>query len=91
MKEQGHFSEAILDTANENKRAKSLNRGRNTDTVIDQFKGIRYKHLYKFFIFDIKEFYPSITQKLLKKALTFAEAHKHLYDVVKAIIQQQEK
>ena len=63
-----------------------LNQWRNTDTVIDWFKGIRNKHLCKFIIFDIKEFYPSITENLLKKALTFAEAHTHISDDDKAII-----
>ena len=28
---------------------------------------LRNKHLCKFFIFDIEEFYPSITENLLKK------------------------
>ena len=40
----------------------------------------------KFIVFDIREFYPSITENLLKKALTFAEAHTHLSDDDKAII-----
>ena len=48
-----------------------LNQWRNTDTVIDWLKDIHNKHLCKFAIFDIKEFYPSITENLLKKALTF--------------------
>ena len=62
----------ILDTANKNIReAMDLNQWRNTDTVIDWLKDIRNKHLCKFAIFDIKEFYPSITENLLKKALTF--------------------
>ena len=37
-------------------------------------------------IFDIKEFYPSITENLLKKALTFAEAHTLLSHDGKAVI-----
>ena len=77
--ELGHISKAILDTANKNIReAMGLNQWRNTDTVIDWFKSIRNKHLCKFVVFDITEFYPSITANLLKKALTFAEAHTHL-------------
>ena len=42
--------------------------------------------MYKFVIFDIKELYPSINKNLLKKALTFAEAHTLLSDDDKAII-----
>ena len=44
-----------------------------------------------FFIFDIKEFYPSITENLLKKTLTFAEAHTLLSDDNKAIIHHARK
>ena len=81
--ELGHISKAILDTANKNIReAMGLNQWRNTDTVIDWFKSIRNKHLCKFIIFDIREFYPSITENLLKKALTFAEAHTHFFQMM---------
>ena len=63
-----YISKAILDTANKNIReAMDLNEWRNTDTVIYWFKGIRNKHLCKFVIFDIKEYYLSITENLLKK------------------------
>ena len=68
-----------------------LNLWRNTDTVIDWFKSICNKHLCKFVVFDIREFYPSITENLLKKALTFAEAHAHLSDDDKAIIHHARK
>ena len=68
-----------------------LNEWRNTDTVIDWFKSIRNKHLCKYVVFDIKEFYPSITGNVLKKALTFAEAHTHLSDDYKAIIHHARK
>ena len=85
--ELGHISKAILDTTNKNIReAMGLNQWRNTDTVIDWFKSIRNKHLCKFVVFDIREFYPSITENLLKKALTSAKAHTHLSDDDKAII-----
>ena len=78
----GPISKAILDTANKNiQEAMDLNRRRNTDTVIDWFKGIRNKNLCKFVIFDIKEFYPSITENLLRKVLTFAEAHTHFFQI----------
>ena len=90
--ELGRISKAILDSANKNIReAMGLNQGRNTDTVIDWFQGIRNKHLCKFAIFDIKEFYPSITENLLKKAITFAEAHTLLSDDDKAIIHHARK
>ena len=60
-----------------------LNQWRNTDAVLDWFKGIGNKNLYKFVIFDIKE---NLNWKPAKKALTFAEAHTHLSDDDKAIV-----
>ena len=48
-------SKAMLDAANKSIReAMGLNQWRNTDTVLDWFKGIRNKHLCKFVVFDIK-------------------------------------
>ena len=88
----GRISKAILDTTNKSIReAMGLNQWRNTDAVIDLFKGIRNKHFCKFVIFDIKEFYPSITEKLLKKVLTYAEAHTLLSVDDKAIIHHARK
>ena len=64
--ELGHISKAILGTTNKSIReAMGFNQWRNTDTVIDWFKRIRNKHLYKFVVFDIREFYPSITENFL--------------------------
>ena len=64
----GRISKAILDMSNKNiLEAMDLNQWRNTDTVINWFKCIHSKHFWKFVIFDIKEFYPSITENLLKK------------------------
>ena len=49
------------------------------------------KHLRKFVVFEIKEFYTSITENLLKKALTFAKAHTHLSGDDKSIIHHAKK
>ena len=68
-----------------------LTQWRNTGTVIDWLKSIRNKDLRKFVVFDVKEFYPSITENLLKKALTFAETHAHLSDDDNAIIHHARK
>ena len=86
--ELGLISKVILDATNKHIReAIALNHWRNIDTVIDWFKGIQNKHLYKtFIIFDTSEFYPSINENLIKKALTFVEAHTLLSDDVKPII-----
>ena len=50
-----------------------LNQWHNTANVINWFKNIENKSLYTFTVFDIEEFYPSITENLLKKALDFAK------------------
>ena len=64
--ELGRISKVILDTTNKNIReAMGSNQWRNTYTVLDRFKSIRNEHLCKFFVFDIKEFYPSNNENLL--------------------------
>ena len=47
----------------------------NTPEVIDWFKNIQEKNSYTFAIFDIEEFYPSVTEKLLMNATNFAKEH----------------
>ena len=64
-----HISKAFLNTTNKNIReAMGLNQWRTTNTIIDWFKSIRNKQFCKYFVFDIKEFYPSITENELKKS-----------------------
>ena len=48
-----------------------LNQWKNTQEVINWFEGIDNKQHYKFIMFDIKDFYPSILKELLTNALTF--------------------
>ena len=55
----------------------------DTEIIIDRFNDICDEHLYKF--------YPSITKRLLKKALTFSEAHLLLSDDGKAVIHHARK
>lgn len=43
--------------------------------MLDWFKSIKQHHFYKFVIFGITEFYTSIKEAFLKKALDFAEAY----------------
>ena len=63
-----------------------LNQWKNPDIVLDWFKQIKNKHLYKFATFDIKEFYPSIKECLLKNAINFAEQHTEIFEKDKTII-----
>ena len=47
----------------------SVNQKRNTDSVITWFENIKNKNKYIYMQYDIEEFYPSISEDLLKKAL----------------------
>ena len=62
-----------------------------TNTVIDWFKRIGNKLLCKFLIFDIKEFYPSTTESLLRKAFNFCQCTHTSSDDDKAIINHARK
>ena len=53
----------------------NINRRKNTASVIEWFKRIEQKYLYKFIIFDIKDFYTSIQEELLNKGLRFAKEY----------------
>ena len=48
---------------------------KNKASVIEWFKRIQQKHLYKFFMLDIKDFYPSIKGEVLSKGLRFAQEY----------------
>ena len=50
----------------------AVNQWKNSSSVIEWFKGINNKSNYTFSVFDIKDFYPSITESLLKKTIDFA-------------------
>ena len=52
-----------------------LNEWKNTPIVINWFKKIESKSSYKFLMFDIKEFYPSIKEGFLIEALEFAKQY----------------
>ena len=72
--ELGRISKTVLDKIYVNLRnSLHLNQGKNAQEVIDWFKAIDIKHQYKFIVFDIKDFYPSILKELLTDALIFAE------------------
>jgi hypothetical protein len=49
-----------------------LNQWRNTKQVIEWFGNIKDKERYSFISFDIVDFYPSISEKLLDQALSWA-------------------
>ena len=71
--EIGKISKIILDRVNSVVREKTkVLQWRNTHSVIEWFKGIKNKRQCKFLKFDIAEFYPSISKKVLKKSIKFA-------------------
>ena len=69
----------------------NLNQWKNTEDVIDWFKSINEKQLCKFVIFDIKDFYPTIKESLLKQSLDFAEKYIKVPSEDKAIIKHARK
>ena len=72
----GRVSKQILDNINTRVRsATAVNQWRNSTSVVDWFKGIPDKSKCKFIVFDIVNFYPSITEDLLRRAITFARQH----------------
>ena len=88
----GYFSKVILDkidVAIKNKLR--LNQCKSTKEVIDWFASIGEKPLYKFVQFDIQEFYSSIKEPLLEKALKSAEEYIDIPTDDKAIIKHTRK
>ena len=74
--ELGRISKVILDKINLAIRDNfSFNQWKNTQNVIDWFNEIPNKKVHKIVVFDIKEFYPSIQEQLLKEASGFANSY----------------
>ena len=72
----GKISKQVLQNINKILRSElNANQWQNSSEVIDWFKNIQNKNLCTFTVFDIQEFYPSITEKLLKDTLAFAERY----------------
>ena len=85
--EIGRISKGILDEINTKLRTiLKVNQWKNTTEVIKWFNDIQEKKSYKFAMFDIKDFYPSIKEGLLNKALNFAGTHVNISKEDKDII-----
>ena len=68
--ELGKLSKHILQTINTELRNKiKVNQWQNSSEVIEWFKNIPNKKECTFTVFEIQEFYPSITEDLLKKEI----------------------
>ena len=73
----GKISKKILDPINITiSDTLGLNQWRSTQQVLEWFNQIQSKNRKRFMQFDINEFYPSITEDLLDKALEFANSIK---------------
>ena len=72
--EIGQISKNILNKINHQPRdSLKINQWKDTSEVIEWFLKIPDKNRYKFAIFDIKDFYPPISEKLLTNAFNFAK------------------
>ena len=72
--EIGRISKNILDKISHQLRdSLRINQWKDTSEVIEWFLKIPDKNRYKFAIFDIKDFYQSLSEKLLTNALNFAK------------------
>ena len=79
--EMGMVSKTILESINSRIRnALNVNQWRKTDDVIKWFINIPDKENQTFTVFDIAEFYPSISEDLLKQAIEFAKNYTEISD-----------
>ena len=75
----GKISRRILHRiSSEIMRAAKFNQWKNTASAIEWFKSIKNKKHLSFICFDIEEFYPSISQDLLNKALDFTSTYDNI-------------
>ena len=66
--------------------ATRANQWKNSESTIEWFKNIPNKPSHSFISFDVVDFYPSITDNLLTKALTFASEFDNISEQEKRII-----
>ena len=72
--ELGKISKTIIEDINKQLIEKlKVNQWKSTKNVTDWFKKIDNKKDCKFIQFDIKQFYPAISESILGKAINFAK------------------
>ena len=90
--EIGRISKVILDKISSSLIEQlKVNQWKNTQNIIEWFTKIEEKSNQKFIVFDIKDFYPSIKETLLIKAINFAEKHVNITNEDKVIIKHARK
>ena len=79
--ELGKVSKVILEKINQTLiKHLDVNQWENSSSVIEWFKGIDTKKACIFVKFDIREFYPSISESIFKNNILFAKEHHHIPD-----------
>ena len=74
--EMGMVSKRILDRVVTKLQEKvSTNLWKNTASVLEWYNGIDQKARHTFVVLDIVDFYASITEDLLRQAISFAQQH----------------
>ena len=87
--EMGLVAQKILQRVNaEIRETTKLKQWRNSKQVIDWYNSLEDKKSMVFMQCDIVEFYPSIKEKLLKKALKFAKRYSKLTEKEEEVIFQ---
>ena len=90
--EMGLVSKRILDRINADLRASSdVQLWRSSADVVDWFQSLKDKNECVFTCFDIVEFYPSISENLLNKALDFATLSTNISEEERMIIHHSRK
>lgn len=85
--EMGLVAQKILQRVNADIRGSTkLKQWRNSKQAVDWFESLENKNSLVFMQCDIVEFYPSIKEKLLKRALKFAKKHSTLTEKEEEII-----
>ena len=87
--EIGIISRQILQRINsEIVKSTKLNQWKNTNSVLEWFNNLPDKPARSFISFDVVDFYPSISEDLLKEALEFASLYDAITEEEKSIIVQ---
>ena len=87
--EIGKVSKKILERINSKVvKATGANQWKDTESALAWFKNIPDKPDHSFICFDVVDFYPSITEDLLIKALSFASEYDEITEEEKDIIIQ---
>ena len=86
------MSKVILDSINHEIRSTTnVNQWKNTQSAINWFTNIEHKSRYNFDSFDIVDYYPSISEELLNKAIAWARTIVNITDEHVTIIKHARK